>query len=104
MGFKPKVPVLLEDFLKREKRYEWVKEKGMIVFSLFDPKDPFFLLDVFVEMPFDFEQVYKERRKMKAGEITISVIPIQTLIEMKDKTNRPQDIADVFYLRKIKGN
>lgn len=102
MGFKPKVPVMLEDFMKREKRDEWVKEKGMMVFSLFDPKDPFFLLDVFVEMPFDFEQVYKERRKMMAEKITISVIPLQTLIEMKEKANRPQDIADTYYLKKIK--
>jgi len=85
---------MLEDFLKIEKRDEWVKEKDMMVFSLFDPKDPFFLLDVFVEMPFDFEQVYKERRKMKAEKISISVIPLQALIEMKEKANRPQDLAD----------
>lgn len=29
--------------------------------------------------------------------ITTTAIPIQTLIEMKDNSNRPQDIADVFY-------
>ena len=102
MGFKPKVPVMIEDFIKKEKRDEWVKEKGMMVFSLLDPKDPFLLLDVFVEMPFNFDKVYKGRRKMKAGKITISVIPLQMLIEMKDKANRPQDIADTFYLKKIK--
>ena len=102
LGFKPKVPVMVEDFIRKENREKWIHEKGMMVFNLFDPKNPFFLLDVFVEMPFNFDKVYKERRKMKAGKITISVIPLQMLIEMKDKANRPQDIADTFYLKKIK--
>ena len=65
-------------------------------------KNPFFLLDVFVEIPFDFDKVYKERRKMRAGVVIIPLIPLEILIEMKEKTNRPQDIADVFYLKRIK--
>lgn len=31
----------------------------------------------------------------------IPVVSMKHLIEMKEKTCRPQDIADVFYLRKI---
>lgn len=102
LGFKPKVPVMLEDFIKKENRDKWIEEKGMMVFSLFDPKNPFFLLDVFVDVPFDFGKVYKGRRKVKAGEVIIPLIPLDILIEMKEKTDRPQDIADVFYLKKIK--
>lgn len=102
LGFRPKVPVSLEDFINKENREKWIKEKGMMVFSLFDPKNQFFLLDVFVEIPFDFKTVYKKRRKIKAEKAIISVIPLETLIEMKEKTVRPQDIADVFYLRQIK--
>ena len=85
LGFKPKVPVMLEDFIKKEKREKWIKEKGIMVFSLFDPKEPFFLLDVFVEVPFDFNEVYKERREIKAGKTIISVIPLDILIKMKEK-------------------
>jgi len=102
LGFKPKVPVKLEDFIELEKRESWIKEKGMRVFSLFDPKSPFFLLDVFVELPFDFKKVFEAREKMRAGRVIIPVIPLKDLIEMKEKTGRPQDIADAFYLKKIK--
>lgn len=57
LNFKPKVPVKLEDFANKEKRDVWIKEKGMLVFSLFDPENPFFLLDIFVEIPFNFSAV-----------------------------------------------
>ncbi|MCF6155461.1 MAG: hypothetical protein E3K36_09445 [Candidatus Brocadia sp.] len=102
LNFKPKIPVNLDDFIKRENRESWIKDKGMMVFSLFDPKNPFFLLDIFVELPFDFKKVYEAREEMKAGRIIIPVISLKYLIEMKEKSGRPQDIADVFYLKQIK--
>lgn len=61
-----------------------------------------FLLDVFIEMLFDFKKVYDVREKMKAGNIVIPVIPLKYLIEIKDKTDRPQDKADAYYLKKSK--
>ena len=102
LNFKPKIPVRLEDFMKKEIRESWIREKGMTVFSLFDPKNPFFLLDIFVEMPFNFDVVYEEKEEIHAEKTIIPVVPIKYLIEMKEKVGRPQDIADVFYLRKIR--
>ena len=102
-NYKPKIPVKLEDFTEKEKREKWIKEKGMMVFSLFDPQNPFFLLDVFVTEPFDFDEVFEARKQMKSGNIKIPVISIGHLVEMKEKTGRPQDVSDVFYLKKIKG-
>jgi len=101
LNFKPKIPVKLADFMKKEIRESWIREKGMTVFSLFDPKNPFFLLDIFVEMPFRFDDVYEEREEIHAEKTIIPVAPIKYLIEMKEKVGRPQDIADVFYLKKI---
>ncbi|MDD5452378.1 MAG: hypothetical protein PHT49_10840 [Desulfovibrionales bacterium] len=101
LGFKPKIPVKLEDLCSKEMRDKWVREKGMKVFSVYDPQNPYFLLDVFVEEPFDFDKVYEERKNIKAGNVRIPLVPIKRLIEMKKKVGRPQDIADVYYLRKI---
>lgn len=104
LGLKPKIPVRLDDFLDAEKRKEWEKEKGMMVFSLYDVKNPFFLLDIFVEEPFDFDAVYKQRKIIKLEDAGIPVVPIEELIRMKEKSNRPQDQADIFYLKKIVGD
>jgi hypothetical protein len=101
LGFKPKVPVPLDDLTFQEKREEWIRDKGMMVFSLFDPKNPFILLDIFIESPFDFPTVYANRVKRKAGTTIVSLVPIRTLIEMKEHAGRPKDLADVYYLKQI---
>jgi len=99
LGLKPKVPVTLDDFTDSEKRKSWIEDKGMMVFSLYDTKNPFFLIDIFVEVPFDFDGVYKQRKKIRFEDTIIPVVPIKTLIGMKEKSGRPQDKADVFYLK-----
>ena len=63
LGLKPKIPIKLDDFIDPEKRKSWRMDKGMLVFSLYDPKNPFFLIDIFTEIPFDFDAVYKQRKK-----------------------------------------
>jgi hypothetical protein len=101
LGLKPKIPVKLEDFIDPEKRKSWRMNKGMMVFSLYDPKNPFLLIDIFTETPFDFNAVNKNRKRIRFENIIIPVVPIKELIAMKEKSGRPQDRADVFYLKKI---
>lgn len=101
LGLKPKIPVKLEDFIDPEKRKSWRMDKGMMFFSLYDPKNPFFLIDIFTEIPFDFDEVYRQRNRISFENIVIPVVPIKKLIAMKEESDRPQDRADVFYLKKI---
>lgn len=101
LGLKPKIPVKLDDFVNPENRKSWRMDKGMMVFSLYDPKNPFFLIDLFTEIPFDFDEVYKQRRRIKFKDTILPVVPIKELIAMKEKSDRPQDRADVYYLKKI---
>ncbi len=65
LGLKPKIPVRLDDLSDDQKRKEWAEAKNMTVFSLYDPKNSFLILDVFIEEPFDFEEVYKFKKKFK---------------------------------------
>jgi len=101
LGLKPKMPVRTEEIINAEKRREWLRDKDMVVFSLYDEKTPFFLLDVFIEDQFDFQSIYQRRHEIRLGDIAIPLTPIDVLIKMKEKTGRPQDRADVFYLKKI---
>ncbi len=73
----------------------------MAFFSLYDPKTPYFLIDIFVESAFDFDEVYRREKKIRSEGRVIPVVPIHELILMKEKSSRPQDRADVFHLRKI---
>ena len=101
LGLKPKMPVKLEDFVNPEKRKEWIRTKGMKVFSLVDTKNPFFLIDVLTEISFDFDKTYRRRKKIKLEDTVIPLIPLDILIDMKEETGRPQDKADVFHLKKL---
>ena len=103
LGLKPKSPVKISDIIDPEKRRAWIKEKNMKVFSLYDPRNPFIILDVLIEFPFDFSEVYNRRKKIRLEDTTISIVPLDVLIAMKKGTGRPQDRADVFYLSKIAG-
>ncbi len=101
LGLKPNAPVKLEDFINEQKRKSWIKDKGMKVFSLFDSENHFFLLDIFVQIPFDFNEVYRKRKRIRFEDTIIPVVPINELIKMKESSDRPQDRADIFYLKKI---
>jgi hypothetical protein len=101
LGLKPKLPLALDDLLDEEKKKSWIVDKNMVVFSLYDAKNPFFLLDIFVEEPFNFDEVYEERKRIEFEQTIIPLVPIKTLIAMKEKSDRPQDKADAFYLKKI---
>ena len=101
LGLKPKLPLALDDFIDEERRKGWIVDKDMVVYSLYDAKNPFFLLDIFVEEPFNFDEVYEERKKIEFENTIIPLVPIKALIAMKENSDRPQDKADTFYLKKI---
>ena len=101
LGLKPKLPLALDDFIDAERRKGWIVDKDMVVYSLYDAKNPFFLLDIFVEEPFNFDEVYEERKKIEFENTIIPLVPIKVLIVMKENSDRPQDKADTFYLKKI---
>jgi hypothetical protein len=101
LELKPRLPVTLDDFVDENIRRNWILDKGMMVFSLYDTQNPFFLIDVFVNIPFEFDDVYTQRTEIDFGETVIPLVPIRTLITMKEESNRPQDKADTFYLKRI---
>jgi len=73
----------------------------MKVFSLYDPENPFFLLDVLIDTPFDVAAIYARRKELHLEDTVIPVVDIPDLISMKETVDRPQDRADVFHLKKI---
>ncbi len=102
LKLRPKIPVKLEDFIDPQLRKKWREEKNMLVFSLYDPKNPYFLLDIMIESQIDFSKAFKQKEKVKLGALTIPVMSIGDLIKLKKKAGRPQDISDIYYLKQIK--
>jgi len=96
LGYCPRAPVQLEEFIDPEKRTGWVREKGLTVFSLWNPDHPATEIDLFVEAPMPFEEAYKMSALFEVAEdIEATVIGIDDLIMLKKKAGRPRDLDDI---------
>lgn len=101
-GYTPRVPVNPHEFISEEKRDDWIKEKGAVVFTFIDLKKPFKQIDIFLSNPIDFEEAYSRREVMTIGGAKVSFSSIDDLIKMKAATARPRDMEDIHHLERIK--
>lgn len=102
LGYRPRVPVALHDFISNKTRASWIKEKNLRVFSLWNHEEPATEVDLFVEAPMDFDEAEKNSLLFDAGSgIKIRVIGLEDLIRMKLAAGRRRDIDDVENLRKL---
>ena len=96
LGYRPRAPVELEDFVHLENRNIWAREKGMTVFSLWSPDHPATEIDLFVEEPIPFEEAYKRSMLVDVAEgIEATVIGLDDLITLKRRAGRTKDIDDI---------
>ena len=102
LGYKPRVPVKASEFADPGKRAAWVRDKGMKVFSLFDPKMPIHLVDVFVYEPINFEKAYNDRKIVTADGIKIPLVSLKDLVRLKGISAREQDLADIKAIKELK--
>jgi len=99
-GFKPKVPVDIMDFSKRENRERWIKEKNMKAFNLYNDKWAISEIDILIDIPVDYNQASKSVVYKKSEDVIIPVISIDNLIKMKSESKRAQDLSDIEHLKK----
>jgi hypothetical protein len=102
LGFQPRVPALLFDFAEPAKRKFWKDEKGLVVFSVVHPSDPFSLIDFFVEEPMPFDTLFAGSTLMSLGTYQIRVVSLEHLIALKKAAGRPKDLDDVEVLEELK--
>lgn len=102
LGYIPKVPVMPEDFANPAIRKVWIEEKNMKVFSYTLPNNPFETIDVFVEEPMPFEEMWQRRFEVNAFNCTLFVVGLEDLITMKKAAGRDKDEFDIKQLEKLK--
>jgi hypothetical protein len=101
LGYRPKVPVKAMEFAVPENRQEWIEKKGMKVFTFYHPSRFEELIDVFVREPVPFVDLDREKKEVVAGGVTIPIVSIRHLKEMKIAAGRTQDLADVESLNNL---
>jgi len=102
MGLKPRVPVEPEAFADPEQRREWIQHRGMMVFSLYDPDDPLRVVDLFVQPPIPFDELWSRSKLIALPTGEVRVASLDDLIKMKEIAGRPQDATDIEALEALR--
>lgn len=101
LGFRPRAPVDPRTFADPAVRRQWASEKGMRVFTLSDPANPMREVDLFVEHPMDFEDLWRGSEVIELSGTVVRIASIPHLIRLKRLAGRPQDLADIEALEII---
>jgi hypothetical protein len=100
LGYRPAIPVSLDQFTNASQRELWARDKGMQVFQLWSDAHPETSVDVFVTEPFHFDSEYAQAVvKPLRDDLPVRFVSIPTLIRMKQLANRPQDLIDIEHLQ-----
>jgi hypothetical protein len=101
LDYRPRAPVSAEQFADPDIREQWVREKGLTVFSLWSPAHPATEVDIFVEEPFPFDEAFARAARADLGEIHVAVASIADLIRLKRAAGRPKDEEDIRVLEAL---
>jgi hypothetical protein len=101
IGLRPRAPVTAESFADHATRRAWIEDKGMRVFSLWDPAQPLREVEVFVESPISFEELWARSELVALSSLSVRIASIPDLIHLKSLAGRDEDRQDIEALRKI---
>jgi hypothetical protein len=101
VGFKPRAPVPLRSFADAEARRSWIETKNLQVFSLWHAELPGFEVDLFVEEPFDFDEVWERRVDVPLERTAAPVVCVEDLLTLKRRAGRARDLEDVAALESL---
>lgn len=96
IGLQPRLPVSADEVFHF--REEYINNKNLIAWSFTNPDKPTEVVDIIITEDLnDMKPVAKTVQGMK-----IKIADITSLIDMKTRSGRPQDIEDVKALKRLK--
>ena len=101
IGLRPRAPVSIEALADSDIRESWIRDKGMRIFSLWDPSTPLREVDVFVETPVPFLDLWSRSEIVNLHSTWVRIASIPDLIYIKGLAGRPEDLQDIEALSAI---
>ena len=100
-GYRPLAPVDPLALLDAATRADWQRSKGMTVFSFWDSTHTRPTVDVLLESPVPFEELWGRADIIKIGSTDVRVAARDDLIRLKESSGRERDQADIEALRRL---
>jgi hypothetical protein len=102
LNYHISVPIKITEMADQSKREKIKEEKNLVAISFYNYDKNFLALDVLIDFPIAFEELWKNKIIRKEGDIAISLVSIDHLIQLKEFAGRIQDKEDIYFLSKIK--
>ncbi|MDW7693929.1 nucleotidyl transferase AbiEii/AbiGii toxin family protein [Flammeovirgaceae bacterium SG7u.111] len=102
IGLQTSLPIRLEAFADNSFRRIMIHQKNMIAYSFFNTGPKLFVVDVIIDMPIPFDEIWKQRETRHVEGIDIEIISIEHLIALKKESDREVDQSDIAALSKLK--
>lgn len=102
LGFLPSLPVAPEDLARPEVVKDWTENRNLVAFNFYHQEQGYKSVDIILVHPLDFEKAYENRIQRQVKDIEISLVSIEDLITMKEKSGRAQDLSDIQMLRRVR--
>ena len=100
--YQSQIPVSLSLLSTQQERIKLVKEKNLIALSYFNTRGNVMSMDVLIDVPLNFADMWERKTTRTADEIDIHIVSINDLIKLKEYSNRKQDQDDIYLLSQIK--
>lgn len=104
IGFERRVPAPIEGLANPATRRLWTVERNMQVYSFHELTGRSRIVDVMVKPLTKFDEAYRRRVVVRGLGVSIPLVPVDVLIEMKQAAGRPQDLWDVAELKQLRGS
>jgi len=101
IGLRPRLPVDMQQFADPEIRRDWVENRNMMVFQLWNPEVPGRSIDIFVREPFGFDELWSQSVLREVQGVPVRIASIAHLVAMKRSAARPRDLDDIAALEQI---
>jgi len=104
LGYIEHLPIALRALSDAEKVQRFLDEKGMTAYTFLSEKRDRLDIDVLAGKSLRFQE-YEKRKVMVnvEGGLSVPVISIDDLLEMKKEAHRPDDLRDIEALLALKG-
>jgi hypothetical protein len=102
----PRAPIPADTILDAARVEELVREKNALVFTFWNPQEPYRQIDMFLTRENSFDDLVADAHALTIRGRTIRVASRRKLIEMKSRVRpvRDKDLSDIRALTKIDQN
>ena len=101
LSYQHSIPFPIRNFINKEERMKAISEKNLIAYSYYNSSSGFMNLDVLLDVPMDFEEMWNKKSTKNFKDTEIYLVSVDHLIAMKKYSNRIQDQNDVLLLSKL---